>query len=531
MFSKNKFFMLVLALMLSAVLAACGTQDDANPAETGDADVEATAGGDLIIAVPSDAVSLDPHGSNDVPSSNVSTNIYDSLLYQDADGELHAALATEWELVEDTVWEFQLRDGVTFHDGSAFNAEVVKANFDRVLDPDVASPRSFLFDMITEVTVVDEFTVQFTTEFPFAPLPSHLAHTGGGIISLDSIEADYAAMADGKDPGSVINESPVGTGPFVFDDWVPGQYVKLAKNDNYWGEPAKVDTVTFNVVPEDLTRVAELETGNAHIIEQVRSTDVSRIDANADSFVELTDSLSLAYIGFNLDKEPFNDVRVRQAISMAIDKDMIINGLLDGYGTPAVGPLAPNVFGFNENVSPIEYNIEKAKELLADAGYEDGFETTIWTNDNPARMDTAEFVQDQLKDIGIDVSIEVIEWGTYLASTANGEHDMFILGWVTVTADADYGMYALFHSNNQGEAGNRTFLANNELDELLDAARQEGDPDVRFDLYTQAQEILVEEAPMLYTHHQQYIVGVSNDIQGFWQHPNGLFQLQNVTLK
>ncbi|OIJ20413.1 glutathione ABC transporter substrate-binding protein [Anaerobacillus alkalidiazotrophicus] len=528
MFSKNKFFMITIALLLSFVIAACGAQDDAAPA---DEEVEVVEGGDLVIALPSDAVSLDPHGSNDSPSSNVATNIYDSLLLQDANGELHPALATEWDLVEDTVWEFKLREGVKFHDDSDFNAEVVKANFDRVLDPEVASPRSFLFDMITDVTVVDEFTVQFTTEFPFAPLPSHLAHTGGGIISLESIEADYAAMAEGKDPGSVVNENPVGTGQFVYEEWVPGQYVKLAKNENYWGEQAKIDTVTFKVVPEDQTRIAELETGNSHIIEQVRSTDVSRIDANPDSFVEKTDSLSLAYIGFNLQKAPFDDVRVRQAISMAVNKDIIIDGLLDGFGTPAVGPLAPNVFGFNENVSPISYDVEKAKELLAEAGYEDGFKTTIWTNDNPARMDTAEFVQSQLKEIGVDVEIEVMEWGAYLAGTASGEHDMFILGWVTVTADADYGMYALFHSNNHGEAGNRSFIANDELDEILDAARQESDPEVRHELYTQAQEILVEEAPMLYTHHQQYLVGVSENVQGFWQHPNGMFQLGNVTIK
>src|SRR5690606_24879214 len=138
------------------------------------------------------------------------------------------------------------------------NAEVVKANIDRILDEDIASPRSFLFDMITDVEVVDDHTVRFTTEFPFSPLPAHFAHSGGWMISLQSIEADYAAMAEGKDPSSVISNHPNGTGPFVFEEWVNGQYVKMVKNENYWGEPAKIDSVTFKVVPEDLTRVAEL---------------------------------------------------------------------------------------------------------------------------------------------------------------------------------------------------------------------------------------------------------------------------------
>lgn len=216
---------------------------------------------------------------------------------------------------------------------------------------------------------------------------------------------------------------------------------------------------------------------------------------------------------------------------MALDKDVIIDGILDGYGVPAVGPLAPNVFGFNPDVQPIEHNLDQARELLAEAGFENGFTTTIWTNDNPSRMYVAEYVQSALKEIGIDVSIEVLEWGAYLAGTAAGEHDMFILGWVTVTADADYGMYALFHSKNVGEAGNRTFLRNAELDEVLDAARQEADPNTRLELYTRAQEILVEEAPMLYTHHNIYLNGVSERVKGFWQHPNGMFQLQNVTIE
>lgn len=526
-----KRMLLIFALIASLLLAACNGKDDQADEGKKDGDTAEATGGDLVIANISDAITLNPQGANDVPSSNVTANIYDTLLTLDENSELQPSLATEWELVEDTVWEFKLRDDVTFHDGSKFNAEVVKANLDRILDPEVASPRSFLFDMIENVEVVDEYTVRIKTEFPFSPLPSHLAHDGGGMISKEVIEADYEAMANGEVAGSYINSHPVGTGQYIFEEWVPDNYIKLVRNDNYWGEVAKLDSITFKVVKEPSTQIADLETGNAHIIYPVGSNNVERIEETEGVHLDRVDSLSLSYIGFNMDKEPFNDKRVRQALSMAIDKDVIINGLLNGIGTPAVGPLAPGVFGYSDEVKPLEYNVEKAKELLAEAGYPNGFSTTLWTNDNAERMDIAEVVQQQLKEIGVDVSIEVVEWGAYIEKTAAGEHDMFILGWSTVTADADYGMYPLFHSSNVGMPGNRSFIRNDELDKILEDARREGDPDKRVELYKQAQEILVDEAPMIYIHHKQDLAGVSDKVEGFWQHPNGIFQLKNVSLK
>ena len=496
------------------------------------ADDEAAAGdNDLIIAVLSDADSLDAHGSNDVPSSNIQVNIYEPLISQTEDGDLEPLLATDWEAVEDDLWEFTLRDDVTFHDGSELTADVVKANFDRVLDPDIASPRAFLYEMVEEVIVVDDYTVQFQTEFPFAPLPSHIAHSGGAIMSQEIIEADYEAIEDGGQPGDYINDNPVGTGFFQFESWSPGDNVVLNKNEDYWGEEAKVDSVTFRVVPEDLTRIGELETGAAHIIHPVSPSDTGRVEETDGINLYEQESLSLAYIGFNMEEGPLADQQVRQALSMAINKDDIILGVMDGTAEPAVGPIGPQVFGYSDQVDPLPYDPERAQEMLAEAGYEDGFETTIWTNDARERMDIAELVQDQLGEIGVDVEIEVLEWGAYLDETAEGNHDMFILGWTTVTADADYGMYALFHSSQHGSPGNRSFMSNDELDDILDEARREADPDVRTALYEDAMEILVEDAPMLYLYHQNYLVGLRDEVEGFWKHPNGLYMLQDVEIQ
>lgn len=524
--------------MLTFVLAACASEPDDNAApstdgeDTGEEVAEGSEGGDLVIATLSDAVALDPHGSNDVPSGNVSTNIYETLVYYDKNMELQAGLAEDWEQVDDLTLKFTLKEGITFHDGSDFNAEVVKANIERILDEKIASQRAFLFDNITEIEVLGDYEIQFKTEEPYAPLIFNFAHSGGGMISLDSINADYEAMENGDAPGNVVSSHPVGTGIFKFDEWVPGQYIKLVNNPDYWGEEkAKLDSVTFKVVPEDLTRLAELETGTAHITEPLSPSDYARVEGTPEINVVESDSLSLSYIGFNAEKEPFNDPKVRQAISMALDSEAIVEGVFNGIGLPAKGPIAPEVVGYSDEVSALPYDVEKAKELLAEAGYADGFSTTIWTNDNRERVDLAEYTQAVLKEIGVEVEIEVLEWGAYLEQTANGQHDMFILGWSSATGDADYALAPLFHSSNVGAPGNRTFFKNDEVDALLDAAEKEIDQEERLALYKEVQELLVEEAPMIYIHHKIELNGVRDEVQGFWRHPNGYFQLRDVTIQ
>ena len=524
--AKKFFWFLLLLFVLPMLLVACA------PAEVDDDDdVVEGEGGDLVIATLSDAVSLDPHGSNDVPSANVCISIYESLVHFDQNSVLQPLLATDWEAIDDLTWEFTLREGVTFHDGSDFNAEAVKASFDRLLDPEIASPRLFLFSMLEEVIVVDDYTVQFVTQFPFAPLPAHLAHSGGAIISLAAIEADYAEMAAGNEAGTYLAQNPVGTGFFKLESWDPGDQLILVRNDDYWGENARLDSVTWRVVPESLTRLSELETGFAHIANPVEPSDISRVENMDNARMNVTSVTVMAYIGYNLDKAPYDDIRVRQAISMAINKNDIIEGAYEGTAIPAEGPIAPGVFGHDPNISGLPYDVDKAKELLAEAGYEDGFEATIWTNDNPVRVMIAEYLQSELRELNIDVSVEVVEWGAYLDGTAAGEHEMFILGWSTPTLDADYALYALFHSDNVGAPGNRAFYRSDEADALLDAGRQEPDPDQRLAIYSELQELLIEDAPMLYLVYNEDLVGVNSDVQNFWVTPASMFMLQDVYIQ
>src|SRR5699024_3346598 len=550
---KTSWLFIVLASLV-LVLAACAGNGEPtnnnnnasndNTENNGDNNQASGDNDHLIIAVGADVVSLSTHGSNDVPSSNVGENIYETLTVLDEDQEVQPGLAESWEEVDETTWDFKLREGVKFHDGEELTAEVVKVNFERLVDERIASPRAFLLDQVESVEVVDDYTVRLNLEYAYAPILSNLAHNGTGIMSPKIIEEDYAQLASDEenesnddepaaegDPDGYINQNPVGTGHSVFEEWVPGEKVVLTRNDDYWGDVAKLDSVEFKVVSEQSARVAELETDSSHVADGIGPNNISRVDGMDNASALQIPSVSLDYVGINVQKEPFDDVRVRQAISMAIDKEEIIEGVYEGVGIPAIGPLAPLVFGFDEDVSGLEYDIDKAKELLAEAGYEDGFTTTIWTNDSEQRMDTAIVVQSQLDEIGIDVEIQELEWGAYLERTANGDHDMFILGWSTVTSDADCGLYPLFHSSQHGSPGNRSFLDNEEVDKLLEDARMATDQDERQELYSEVQELLVEEAPMLYLNHGEHLLGVNDNVKDFTVDAQGIYQFKQAYIE
>ncbi|API91604.1 glutathione ABC transporter substrate-binding protein [Virgibacillus pantothenticus] len=531
--NKKLLWLVSLLAMLTFVLAACAGDGEPESKSEGEGSEKegSGSGGDLVIALPSDVVSLSPHGTNDIPSGQVADNIYETLTVLDENQEPQPGLAKEWKEVDETTWEFQLQEGVKFHDGEELTAEVVKKNFDRLVDEKIASPRAFLFEAVESVEAKDDLTLVIKLEYPYAPLLANLAHSGTAIMSPKIIEEDYAQMEDGGDVDAYINKNPIGTGPFKLDEWKAGEEVVISRNDDYWGEKAKLDTATFKVVSEQSSRVAELETGVAHVADQIGPNNISRVDKAEGMSALQEPSTSLSYVGFNMKKEPFDDKKVRQAISMAIDKEEIVSGVYNNVGIPAKGPLAPPVFGYDESVGGLEYDVKKAKELLAEAGYEDGFKTTIWTNDNEQRVDTAVTIQNQLKEIGVDVKIEELEWGAFLDRTSNGEHDMFVLGWVTSTGDADYGMYPLFHSSAVGEPGNRSFLENEELDKILDDARHETDPEVRKELYSKAQEMLVDLAPMIYTHHQEYLLGVSDSVKDFSVNAQGIYQIKQAYIE
>ena len=496
--------------------------------------------GNLVIGMNSEMVSLDVHGSNDNSSAQIRRNVYEPLINFDTEMNLVPSLATEWEQTDENTWNFKLREGVTFHEGSEFTAEDVKATFDRVRDPALGSEVLFLFEMIDEVEIVSDYEVNFITEFPFAPLQNHLAHGSSGIMSKEIIDSDYQNAIDqagvdvtleeyyelrevggdefqevadeiGAFLGEVVNTNLDGTGPLVFVSRQAGSHVDLTRNDDYWGDLGNYVDVTYTVNTEAGSRMAELETGTIQVATALEPSSLTRVEQTDGLDVVSTESLRMSYLSFNTEKEPFDDPSVRQAISYAIDREAIISGIYDDVGTPATSPLAPAVWGHNPDIESISYDMDEAQALLDQTAVADGFETTLWVYDVQQDIDKAVLIQESLANLGITVNIEQLELGAFLERTGNGEHDMFILGWTTVTADADYGMYALFHSDSKGAPGNRSFYENPEVDELLDAGRSEIDEDARYDIYTEVQEILAEDAPMAYLIHTNALLGVNTN--------------------
>lgn len=485
--------------------------------EPGEEEPGETAKDTLIVGMGADAKSLDPHATNDQPSSRVSKQIYETLINQNEKMELEPGLAESWDQVDELTFEFKIKQGVKFHNGEELTADDVKFTLLRALESTHIGHIVGAIDG-EKIEVVDPYTIRISTKEPFAPLLAHLAHTATGILN------EKAVTEGGEDYG----QKPVGTGPFKFANWVTGDKIELDRNDEYHGEKAKVAHVVFRNISDNTTRTIELESGGVDIAYDVQPTDVTRVEENGDLTLLRDMNLSTTYIGFNANKAPFDNVKVRQAINYALDMKTIVDVVYAGVGAPSKGPLGPNVWASNQELDEYGFDIEKAKSLMAEAGYADGFKTTIWTNDNQQRMDIAEIVQNQLKEIGIEAEVKVIEWGAYLDGTANGEHDMFILGWVTVTGDPDYGLYALFHSSQHGAAGNRTFYSNARVDELLDTARGTADPAAREAAYKEAQEIIRDEAPWIFTWTGEDLTGTRSNVKGFTQHPAGHHKLAGV---
>ncbi len=258
-------------------------------------------------------------------------------------------------------------------------------------------------------------------------------------------------------------------------------------------------------------------------------SDLARVEETDGVNAYIRNAASITYLGFNMEKEPFDDERVRKAVAMVLDREEMIDGILEGTGETAVGPINETNFGFSNEVSGLERDPEKAKALLAEAGYEDGFQTTIWTNDTRERVDIAIHTQAKLAEIGIEVEIKEVEWGAYLDSTSAGEHDMFILGLSLGTGDADYPMHMLFHSDNVG-TGNRAFMQDETFDQMLYEARIEQDETERLAKYVEATNYLNEQVPMAFLYHPSHIMGYRDEVSGFWSDASGVYQLQDVTI-
>lgn len=489
----------------------------------------------IIIVSGTDAVTLDAHHITDSPSATVVEHVVETLLEWKPDGTIVPHLAESYDSSEDgRTWTLKLRQGISFHDGTPFNAEAVKFNIERIIDPANAVTFAFLVDAIASVEVVDEYTVRFVTAEPFAPMINHLTHSATGMQSPTAIRS----MGDDE-----YSLHPVGTGPFRFRSWVSGDEIVVVRNDNYWGEQAKVDEVVFKVVPEDGPRMLMVQTGEAHVGVRVPPEMVDLLNADPNIEVVRTPSVRTIYVAFNnyqrsgAAPNPFADARVRRAVNHAVDNEAINEFILSGVGRAVDAPVAPGVFGYQE-IFTYEYDPEKAKQLLAQAGYPNGFKTQLYAPNGRYLKDIeiAEAIQAMMADVGIEADIVTADWATYLEMTEVRAEDstvpMAMVGWGTVTGDADYGLYPLFHTDQWVPTGSsRSFYSNATVDNLLDLARTTPDADIRQATYAEAMTMIMEDAPWIFLHAEVQLTAVRSDVDGIVVHPSERVMAHDAGLK
>ncbi len=472
----------------------------------------------LIIASGTDIENMNIHAVTSSPSFSVLEHIYEPLFNMNEAGVLEPLLAESIEATSDNTYIIELREGISFSDGTPFNAEAVKVNLDWVLDADNASAFRFLLVVGGEpaqVDVVDEYTIEVTTAVAFAPLPAHLSHGALAMISPAAIDqgADYLAT------------NAIGTGPYVLTAWDRDEQVVLNRNPDYWGEMPAIEELIFKVVNEDGARIVEIESGTVDVAVRVPPADIARLEANPNIDVVVTPGLRTIYIFFNVNEAPFDDVRVRQAVNHAVDKQSIVDNLFDGAALVSLAPFASPIFGFAEQ-TPYEYNPERARELLAEAGVEPGTSVTLFHPTGRYIQDAlvSDAVRSQLNQVGLEVNLQTLEWPQYVPHVRRPapENDIqfAMLGWGVPTMDADYALFALFHSSEQPPGFNGAFYDNPEVDALLEAARSTLDAGEREAAYSEAISLIWEDAPWLFLYSEIQVTAIRNNVSGFIVHPD-----------
>ena len=490
--TRSTRLLVVLLTMLTAVgfitldAASAGARIPVGPAEEG----EPQQGGAWTIGITEEPDTLDPHKTGTAITQAIMRNVCDPLIAKDFDGNYVPGLAEEWTIAPDGLtWTFVLRQGVTFQDGTPFNAAAVKASFDRILDPATQSAAaSSLLGSAASTAALDDRTFEYKLKEGFAPLLDNLTNSG----LLCPVSPD--AVAKGGDD---FGRKPVATGPYSVDEWRSGDRIVLKRNPNYgWappflhqGGPAHLDELTFRIVTEDAARTSAFEVGEIDEI-GVPATDVQRIKESDAYYTVDYLRKGVVFLEFNVTKPPFDDVRVRQAINHAVDKQEVLAAAVEGLGQVAHGFLPPSIWGYWPGVEQYApgYDPERAKALLAEAGWADTdgddvldkggqpFRFTAYNLTLDSWNRAAQVVQSQLRDVGVEMELQNFEFGTVLDKLKAGEHQAEFMGYTYTEPDI---AYLWFHSANIGTGLNFSHYRDPKLDELIVRGRQTLDPAAR----------------------------------------------------
>jgi peptide/nickel transport system substrate-binding protein len=491
----------------------------------------------LVVGIAADPTGFDPEAVLNNSSGFVMSTVYDSLVkYKPGTVEPAPGLAESWTVSPDGLtYTFKLRHGVSFQDGTPFNAHTYLQGIDRLVNKNnpnyiyntgsVEGYIDFTYSGVQSFTAVDDYTVQFRLKEPSAPFISSLAMVWNGVVSPTAV-AKY-----GKD----FRSHPVGSGPFVFREWKSRDSITLDANPAYWNGKPEVDHLIFKEYPDPQTALLALKRGDIQILGDVSTQVVPAIQADHSLKLLTQPGLAISGVGLPTDTAPFNNVKVRQALNMAIDRDAIDKVLFKGLAVPMQSPLPASEWSFAVQ-PPYKYDPAQAKKMLEEAGVQPGQKVELLTYNsgrgyNPAGADLAVAIQGYLKKVGVDADVRKMDIGAYLATIRSGKYPgMFLVGWTGDNGDPDNFLGELFGSKNI-PVGNTARYRNSEVDRLVQQALQENDHAKRVALYQQLQKIIWQEAPWIFVNSVEQFRAIRSNVHGFQLNPTQMFfDMEKVSL-
>lgn len=522
MMKKAKGFVAVLlCFVLVALMAACGGGSASGGSQAASADggasTAAAGGGDaggtedtsrpIVIANKADIKTLDPHAVNEVIHSRPTRHIFSKLVRLDSSMEYVPDLAESWEYESDTVLVFKLREGVKWHDGTDFKASDVIFSFDRQRESAAAK---YLLDPVTSYSAPDDYTIRIELEKPYAPIMANLAHVCSAIVPEKAV----------TEMGDDFALNPVGTGSMKFVEMVSGDRVVLTRNEDYFGEMAKAPGLIFKCMPEESARSIALETGEIDMDPELSYQSIARVEEDTSLELYEWSSIFVEYLLLNVTKAPLDNQLVRQAIAHVVDRQAVVDVVLEGHGRATDTVLPMGVLGYTEDYPKYDLDVETAKDLLAQAGYPDGFDLTI--NVSSTQMEReATIIQANLAQIGINATVELMERNAILEAYANNSIQCSVESWGNGTGDPEGTLFVSFYSEQKGAGGNRTWYENAEVDTALLAGRETVDPDARAEAYGEATRLIMEDVPWVPLYNRSFVVGCRAGLMGIDEHPTG----------
>lgn len=498
---------IIFAMILS--VAACGSSGEANKTS------EKTVSDSLTIAVTADPTSLDPHVGKEIVAVILTNNIFATLLKLTSEGEVAPYVAESWKEIDSKTYEFKIREDIKFHDGSKLTAEDVKFSLDRAIE---SSYVSFIVNYIDSVDLIDEYNIRINLNSPYS----------GALINLTVPFAAIVPKAVVESNPNGFLEHPIGCGPYEFVEWSQGNQMKMKAFKDYFEEPAKTENVTFRIIPEASQRTIALENGEVDLVYDLAFNDISIIKENENLKLFESPSLNAWYVSMNVEDETLSNKLVRQALRYAVDPQAIIDSVLYGAGTVSNSVIPPAAINYYKDAKYYTQDIEKAKQLLAEAGYPNGLELSLAVAEDVNRVAVCQVLQEQLKQIGVNVKIDIHDASTYYEHANKSEFQLAFYFWICSAGHADYSYSSLLHSSQKGAGGNRSFFDNPEVDKLIEEARQTMDREEIEKCYQQIEEIVYDESPNINLCYTNLIVAARNNVEGFIMHPAGYHNLETV---